>query len=94
MCCSFAIFALKPELQYQLGCHVLAFSEMLSAWQLPHKRSELLKSTHSALRACFPKPFILDILESSPLGSYQISFLLFKESVLFLFGVIPFDFLD
>ncbi|KAH9947305.1 hypothetical protein B0H21DRAFT_739747 [Amylocystis lapponica] len=35
--------ALSPQLRSQLLCHVLSYSEMLLAWQLPEQRSELLK---------------------------------------------------
>ncbi|TCD66873.1 hypothetical protein EIP91_000771 [Steccherinum ochraceum] len=37
-------FTLDSPLRAQLICHILAYAEMLSAWQLPQKRSELLKS--------------------------------------------------
>ncbi|KAI0763928.1 hypothetical protein BD413DRAFT_197550 [Trametes elegans] len=34
---------LSPELRVQLMCHILSYAEMLLIWQLPEKRSELLK---------------------------------------------------
>ncbi|KAJ3484289.1 hypothetical protein NLI96_g5740 [Meripilus lineatus] len=62
------VFSLQPKLRNQLGCHILVYAEMLSAWNLPMKRSELLKSTQNELRTIFAQPMIRRVLESSPLG--------------------------
>ena len=49
-------------------CHVLAYAEILFAWQLPQKRSELLKSVEKDLRSGVPETVVTSLLESSPIG--------------------------
>ena len=39
---------MQQNLSAQLQCHVLAYAEMLLAWGLPEKRTELLKSVEKA----------------------------------------------
>ncbi|KAI0654949.1 hypothetical protein C8Q70DRAFT_1083983 [Cubamyces menziesii] len=63
--------SLSPELRSQLLCHILAYAEMLLVWELPEKRSELLKLVESDVRR-----FALDTVEldetlySPSLGQY------------------------
>ena len=63
--------SLSPELRSQLLCHILAYAEMLLVWELPEKRSELLKLVESDVRR-----FALDTVEldetlySPSLGRY------------------------
>ncbi|OBZ77972.1 putative RWD, RING finger and WD repeat-containing protein C11E3.05 [Grifola frondosa] len=47
---------LHPQLRSQLICHILTFSDMLLAWQLPERRSELLKLVEEDIRATTPDP--------------------------------------
>ncbi|EGN97137.1 hypothetical protein SERLA73DRAFT_57400 [Serpula lacrymans var. lacrymans S7.3] len=44
----------SPQLLDQFACHVLAYAEILFAWQLLHKRLELLKSVGSHISALLP----------------------------------------
>ncbi|KAI0353310.1 hypothetical protein OH77DRAFT_1497336 [Trametes cingulata] len=59
---------LSTEIRSQLLCHVLCYAEMLLAWQLPEKRSELLKLVESDIRALSVDTTIADeTLYSSPI---------------------------
>ncbi|KAI0368548.1 hypothetical protein BV20DRAFT_969152 [Pilatotrama ljubarskyi] len=60
---------LSAELRSQLLCHVLSYAEMLLAWELPVKRSELMKLVESDIRALAGDTTIADeTLYSSPVG--------------------------
>ncbi|EMD32397.1 hypothetical protein CERSUDRAFT_126817 [Gelatoporia subvermispora B] len=57
------------QLYSQLVCHILAYAEMLLAWQLPHRRSELLKLVEEDLAAAGLTAVVLDsALDSGPIG--------------------------
>ncbi|EIW56116.1 uncharacterized protein TRAVEDRAFT_50605 [Trametes versicolor FP-101664 SS1] len=58
---------LSPALRSQLVCHVLAYAEMLLAWQLPEKRGELLKLVESDIQGLSLDATVADeTLYSSP----------------------------
>lgn len=65
---SSAQFELHLSLQGQLACHILTFAEMLSAWQIPNKRIELIKSVEEELRPRLAESLRVAVLESAPLG--------------------------
>ena len=53
----------------QLMCHILAYGEMLLAWQLPDKRAELLKMVEDDINSLEPEPVIEhETLYSAPMG--------------------------
>ncbi|KAI0718425.1 hypothetical protein C8T65DRAFT_570731 [Cerioporus squamosus] len=61
---------LSPEMRAQLMCHILAYAEMLLAWQLPHKRGELLKLIEDAVQSLIPEPVVEDeTLYAAPIGT-------------------------
>ncbi|CDO74222.1 hypothetical protein BN946_scf184721.g1 [Trametes cinnabarina] len=63
---------ISAELRSQLLCHVLAYAEMLLAWELPDKRSELLKLVESDIqRLSLVSTVANETLYSSPLGVYR-----------------------
>ncbi|TBU54508.1 hypothetical protein BD310DRAFT_935749 [Dichomitus squalens] len=51
---------LSPEMRGQLLCHVLAYAEMLLAWQLPEKRGELLKLVEDDIQRLSPDILVSD----------------------------------
>ncbi|RDX46433.1 hypothetical protein OH76DRAFT_1406950 [Lentinus brumalis] len=60
---------LSPEMRAQLMCHILAYAEMLLAWQLPEKRGELLKLVEDDVQGLIPEPVIEDeTLYAAPIG--------------------------
>ena len=63
------MFRLQPRLRRQLEAHVLAYAEMLMAWDLPQKRAELLESARVELifTADTSNPVLADMF-MSPLG--------------------------
>ncbi|KAH8096852.1 hypothetical protein BXZ70DRAFT_944805 [Cristinia sonorae] len=61
-------FALEPLLRAQMICHILAYADMLSAWQLPQKRAELLKSVDKDAPSGIPPSIISAVFDSAPLG--------------------------
>lgn len=62
---------LSSQLRSQLLCHVLAYGEMLLAWQLPEKRGELLKLVEDDIQG-----LVLDVVVSDEtLYSGQIDYL-------------------
>lgn len=63
------MFRLQPRLRRQLEAHVWAYAEMLLAWELPHKRAELLECARSDLMMDPSHPALLNMLDSSPLGT-------------------------
>ncbi|KAI0646043.1 hypothetical protein C8Q79DRAFT_1110779 [Trametes meyenii] len=57
------------ELRGQLICHVLAYADILLAWELPEKRGELLKLVESDIRTLSLDAIVADqTLYSSPIG--------------------------
>lgn len=53
----------------QLLCHILAYAEMLVAWQLPEKRAELLKLVEDEVQGLVPEDIVADeTLYSAPIG--------------------------
>ncbi|OCH85322.1 hypothetical protein OBBRIDRAFT_828983 [Obba rivulosa] len=48
------------QLYNQLVCHILAYAEMLLAWQLPQKRSELLKLVEEDIKAAGLNTVVVD----------------------------------
>lgn len=60
---------LSPALRSQLVCHVLAYAEILLAWNLPEKRGELLKLVESDIQGLSLDATVADeTLYSSPVG--------------------------
>ncbi|KAI9068878.1 hypothetical protein FKP32DRAFT_1587345 [Trametes sanguinea] len=60
---------ISSELRSQLLCHILAYAEMLLAWELPEKRSELLKLVETDVqRLSLDSTVANETLYSSPLG--------------------------
>ena len=51
---------MQQHLCEQLQCHVLAYAEMLLAWGLPEKRTELLKSVEKAFLATLLNSTVFD----------------------------------
>ncbi|CCM03390.1 uncharacterized protein FIBRA_05520 [Fibroporia radiculosa] len=51
---------LTLDMRGQLLCHVMFYAEVLLAWQLPAKRSELLKSVERELRSTPVDPVIIE----------------------------------
>ena len=50
----------SPRMRGQLVCHILAYAEMLRAWQLPEKRSELLKLVEADVKHLDIEPVVAD----------------------------------
>lgn len=67
-----SMFRLQPKMRQQLHAHIWAYADMLSAWQLPHKRAELLKATSGEMFTNPILPAVLDMLDSSPVGMYHL----------------------
>lgn len=67
---------LQPSLRRQLEAHVLAFADMLMAWQLPLKRAELLESAHTELIVApdVSHPILANMVPS-PLGDYLVLYI-------------------
>ncbi|KAI0345160.1 hypothetical protein BDW22DRAFT_1354052 [Trametopsis cervina] len=63
-----SMFRLQPKMRQQLHAHIWVYAEMLTAWQLPQKRAELLKATSGDVFMNPILPALLDVLGSSPLG--------------------------
>lgn len=60
---------LSSQMRAQLLCHILAYAEMLLAWQLPEKRAELLKMVEDDLQSLDPEPVIVnETLYAAPMG--------------------------
>ncbi|KAI0764721.1 hypothetical protein C8Q74DRAFT_1283552 [Fomes fomentarius] len=60
---------LSPQMRSQLIFHVLAYAEMLVAWQLPEKRAELLKLVEDEVQGLVPEDIVADeTLYSAPIG--------------------------
>ncbi|KAI0746476.1 hypothetical protein C8Q80DRAFT_1320359 [Daedaleopsis nitida] len=61
--------SLSPQIRSQLICHILAYAEMLLAWQLPEKRGELLKLVEDDIQDIMPRDIIAnETLYSAPIG--------------------------
>lgn len=66
-----SMFRLQPRLRRQLEAHVWAYAEMLLTWELPQKRAELLECARSDLMTDPSHPALLNMLDSSPLGTFD-----------------------
>ena len=53
-------------------CHILAYAEMLFAWELPQKRSELLKSVEKEVHDSVPDSIMSSVFDASPLGESEL----------------------
>ncbi|CAL1710706.1 unnamed protein product [Somion occarium] len=68
----FPSFQLQARLQRQLACHILTYAEMLSAWQFPSKRIELIKSVEDELQSILSESLQSIVLDCSPLGVVRL----------------------
>lgn len=73
----------------QLLCHILAYAEMLLAWQLPEKRAELLKMVEDDIQCLDPEPVIMnETLYAAPMGMYQSQHAVFDSATHVLAGLL------